>query len=439
MERWLVLLSQHNLQQLSSIFDNSRSTNDAGEVGHCLLHVVIDMSAVAHIIQPRFLHIGPGASKLLTPILKHASIQNPLIVTDSFLASSGIVSTVLQANNLSAPVFSRCVPDPTTDSVDALVSAINDSHHDGVIAIGGGSPIDTAKAACIMAKFGGVMSDYKVPFNIEREGVPLIAIPTTAGTGSEVTKFTVVTDTQSNEKMLCAGSAYVPYAALVDYELTMQKPWRLTADTALDSLTHAIESFVSAKRNAFTMPLSIAAMSSICQHVLTACEEPQNRAARGSLMLAATQAGLAFSNSSVALVHAMSRPIGAHFHIPHGLSNAMLLPRIVEWSIPGAKELYAEVAFATGAASPDVVDDLDEACRHLVMGLQLLNSKLKVPTLKESKIAEDRFMSLVPIMAQQAVASGSHLNNPRVPSESEIEDLYVEIYNSKPIADDFEI
>ncbi len=331
-------------------------------------------------------------------------------------------------------VFDRVIPDPTSDSVQDLVQEILKGKHDGIVALGGGSSIDTAKAAAVLARQSGKMRDFKVPRIVDCETIPVIAIPTTAGTGSEVTKFTVVTDSESQEKMLCSGPAFVPHTALVDYELTMNKPWRLTADTAIDSLTHAIESFVSKKRSGFTVPLSLAAMTTISQNVIQACENPQDKFARASLMLAATQAGIAFSNASVALVHGMSRPIGAHFHVPHGLSNAMLLPKVTEWSIPGAPELYAEVAFATGAVSEDV-DNIENACKQLVMGLRLLNQKLKVPSLKQYGIEEGKFKSLIPLMAEQAVASGSHLNNPRVPTVDEIEDLYHEIYDEEPLED----
>lgn len=383
------------------------------------------------LLQPRFLYIGGSSRRFLQPILSTLQVRNPLVVTDKFLLEAGLVDRVLnhEGTTIKAPIFSECIPDPTTNSVQKLVDAIKDGNHpvDGLIAIGGGSPIDTAKAASIMAKHSGALREYKAPFQMEIPGIPVIAIPTTAGTGSEVTKFTVVTDSDTGEKMLCVGSAYVPAAAIVDYELTMEKPWRLTADTAIDSLTHAIEAFVSRKRNPFTDPLCLSAMESIARNVSVACKNPDDKFAREALMLAATQAGLAFSNSSVALVHAMSRPLGAHFHIPHGLSNAMLLPKVTQFSIPGARELYAVIARTIGAASYD--DSDTTACANLVLGLQALNWVLKVPSLKKYGIIESEFKQSIPIMAQQAIASGSHANNPKIPTQDEIEDLYEEIYD----------
>ena len=247
-------------------------------------------------------------------------------------------------------MFSDTVADPTTAVVEAGTRRLAEDSYDSLVAIGGGSSIDTAKAMSVLAANGGQMRDYKVPAEIPKAGPPIVAIPTTAGTGSEVTRFTVITDTETDEKMLIAGLACCPIAAIVDYELTLTMPLRLTADTGLDSLTHAIEAYVSRRANSFTDGLAKSAMGLIAGHIRTACAEPDNRAAREAMMLGATTAGMAFSNASVALVHGMSRPIGAFFHVPHGLSNAMLLPEITAFSAPAALERYADCARAMGIA-----------------------------------------------------------------------------------------
>jgi alcohol dehydrogenase class IV len=226
--------------------------------------------------------------------------------------------------------------------------------------------------------------------------------------------------------MLCIGLAYLPLAALVDFELSLTKPMRLTADTGVDSLTHAIEAYVSRRANAFADSFALSAMSAIWANLPTACFDPQNRTAREAMMLAATQAGIAFSNSSVALVHGMSRPIGAKFHVPHGMSNAMLLPAVTEFSIPAAVERYAECARVMGMAPADAADD--EAVGELIRNLHGLNRKLKVPTPAEFGIDHQAWEESLPSMVQQALASGSPANNPRVPSEDEIERLYREIW-----------
>jgi alcohol dehydrogenase class IV len=294
------------------------------------------------------------------------------------------------------------------------------------VSLGGGSPIDTAKAIGILAANGGRPRDYKVPNPIPKAGPPHIAIPTTAGTGSEVTRFAVISDSETQEKMLIAGSSLMPSAAVVDYELTMTMPRRLTADTGTDSLTHAIEAYVSRKANPFTDTLALSAMKTIWAELPTAFRRPEDRAAREGMMMAATLAGIAFSNASVALVHGMSRPIGLFFHVPHGLSNAMLLPAVTRFSAGSAPERYADCARTMGIAARDDSDFV--AVNKLVEGLFRRNEELEVPSPKSFGIPEGRYMEVIPTMTTQALASGSPQNNPRIPSAAEIEQLYREIW-----------
>jgi alcohol dehydrogenase class IV len=310
--------------------------------------------------------------------------------------------------------------------VDAGVAVLQAGSFDCLIALGGGSPIDTAKAMAVLAANGGQMRDYKVPGEIPKLGLPLIAIPTTAGTGSEVTRFTVITDSERDEKMLIMGLACCPAAAIVDYQLTLSMPWRLTADTGLDSLTHAIEAYVSRKASPFTDGLARAAMALIAKHIRSACREPGDAGAREAMMLGATQAGMAFSNASVCLVHGMSRPLGAFFHVPHGLSNAMLLPEITAFSAPAALARYGDCARAMGIAGES--EGNQAAVARLLDELRQLNCDLEVPTPKAYGIDERRYGELLPVMASQALASGSPGNNPRVPSADEIIDLYKRVY-----------
>jgi len=328
-----------------------------------------------------------------------------------------------------ARIFSETVSDPTTSVVKAGLDCLGRGTHDCVIGLGGGSSIDTAKAIAVLAVHGGSMSDYQAPREMNSAGLPIIAIPTTAGTGSEATRFTIVTDEQRDEKMLCIGLAYLPQAALVDYELTLTKPMRLTADTGVDSLTHAIEAYVSRRANPFADSFALSAMKSIWGNLRKACFDPQNRSARESMMLAATQAGIAFSNSSVALVHGMSRPIGAKFHVPHGMSNAMLLPLVTKYSLPGAVERYAECAKAMGLVSSGAPES--EAGDRLVAGLEELNKALRVPTPEVYGISRDAWEESIPTMTKQAIASGSPANNPLIPSVEEIEKLYLKLWSGE--------
>ncbi len=378
---------------------------------------------------PRLLMVSAGAVRQIAGVLAKFGLSRPLVVTDPFMVGSGHVRHCLDpldAAGMAAVVFSATVPDPTDTVIEAGVAVLKAGDYDCLIGFGGGSPIDTAKAMAILAAGGGRMRDYKAPFAADRGELPVIAIPTTAGTGSECTRFTVITDTERDEKMLIAGLGALPLAALVDYELTFSVPPRTTADTGVDSLTHALEAYVSKRANPISDALALSAMALIGANIRTAYAEPRNAAAREAMMLGATEAGLAFSNSSVALVHGMSRPIGAHFHVPHGLSNAMLLPAITRFSVPGAERRYAEAARRIGFAAPDEGDA--NAVVRLITGLEALNKDLSVPTPAEYGIDEAAWNGKMTLMAEQALASGSPANNPRVPSADEIVRLYREVW-----------
>ena len=318
------------------------------------------------------------------------------------------------------------MPDPTDTVVAAGVAAMGRGDYDCLIGFGGGSPIDTAKAMTILAAGGGACAGLQGSGRRRIPGkLPVIAIPTTAGTGSECTRFTVVTDTASDEKMLIAGLGALPLAAIVDYELTFGLPARTTADTGIDSLTHALEAYVSRRANPYCDALALSAMRLIGAHLRTAYAEPRNASAREGMMLGATQAGLAFSNASVALVHGMSRPIGAHFHVPHGLSNAMLLP-VLTGSPSRRPRPLREAARAIGFAAD--ADDDGAACAKLIEGLRALNRDLAVPSPRAYGIDERVWDAKLALMAEQALASGSPGNNPRVPSAAEIVGLYRRVW-----------
>lgn len=378
---------------------------------------------------PSLVRIGGGALNELPTALKQAGLLNPFIITDGFMAKSGLlgrVQALLTEAGLQFGAFADAVPDPTVASVKAALAALNSSVYDCVIGLGGGSPIDTAKMVAVLAKHGGTPSQLKVPHVQDEVGLPIIAIPTTAGTGSEATRVTVITDEETNEKMLCAGFAFLPHIAIVDYELTLSMPRRLTADTGIDALTHALEAYISKRASPFTDALALAAMKRIWHALPTACAEPSNHKARKQVMQGAFEAGMAFSNASVALVHGMSRPIGAHFHVAHGLSNAMLLPEITAWSVAGAQARYATCAYVMGIVPSGTADGA--ACEALVEALRKRNRELDVPSPSSYGLEENRWNDLLPLMAEQALASGSPANNPRVPSHSEIIDLYRQVW-----------
>ncbi|OWY80498.1 iron-containing alcohol dehydrogenase [Rhodococcus sp. BUPNP1] len=375
------------------------------------------------------MRVGGGAVDEVGEVVAGLGLARPLVVTDKFLVGTGAVDRMvaqLEAAGLHPAVFAETVPDPTTASLEAGVAAVAEHDADCVIGFGGGSPMDTAKALGLLARHGGHMRDYKAPRDNIGPALPVIAVPTTAGSGSEATQFTVISDSETDEKMLCPGLAFLPVAAIVDYRLTLTMPPRLTADTGVDALTHAIEAYVSRKANPFSDSLALVAIGTIGQVLRRVYADGQDAEARERMMLAATQAGIAFSNSSVALVHGMSRPIGAHFHVAHGLSNAMLFPAVTEFSVDAAESRYADCARALGAASADASDAT--AAADLVVALKELCRDVEVPTPKSYGIDKQTWDERLPVMAEQALASGSPNNNPRIPTAEEIRDLYGRIY-----------
>lgn len=383
----------------------------------------------SQVILPRIMQVGAGASENIHEVLMSLGCSRPLIITDKMMVElgyAGRIQEVLAVQDVDADIFDDTVPEPTVASIQAGVDAIREGSYDSIIALGGGSPIDSAKAMGILGKFGGEMRDYKFPRIVHEEGLPIIAIPTTAGTGSEVTRFTIITDETSDEKMLCVGVGFMPIAALVDYNLTLSLPARITADTGIDALTHAMEAYVSQKASLYSDSQALAAMQLIAPNLRRVYHDGGDQQAREAMMLGSTLAGVAFSNASVALVHGMSRPIGAAFHVPHGLSNAMLLPSVTEFSIPGAPERYATCARTMGVASESDSDAV--ANEKLLVELRALNDELQVPSPEQFGIDRQAFIDLMPTMAEQALASGSPNNNPRVPNAQEIVEIYATLW-----------
>jgi len=371
------------------------------------------------------MQIGAGAINALPATLEQLGCHYPCIITDSTMVRLGYTESItdlLNAHGLGYGLFSETMAEPSEDSILPAVALVQREKYDCLLALGGGSAIDTAKAIALLATHGGSMRDYKMPRPVNLSSMPVIAIPTTAGTGSEATQATIITDASTDEKMLCMGPGLMPMAAIVDYELTLSLPSRIAADTGIDALTHAIEAYVSRKANLFSDQQAIAAMKLIGQNLLKTCQDAKDLAAREAVMLGATLAGIAFSNASVALVHGMSRPLGVHFHVPHGLSNAMLLPTVTEYSISSAPTRYAQCAMYMGLI--DNIEDENQAHQALLNQLKRINQTLSVPSLAEFGVDKDVFFSTLPLMAEQALASGSPNNNPRQVDKDEIVKLY---------------
>ena len=377
---------------------------------------------------PRYMQIGKGSLSQLPEILNIiGSVKSPLIVTDKQMVKFGYVKKlqeILLKAGIKSSVFDDTIPDPTDTVVLNGIDILKKNKNDAVIGFGGGSPIDTAKAIAVLSQYSKNIQDYKPPSTFDKKGLPIIAIPTTAGTGSEVTHHSVIIDTKSNnfEKISCRGEGFVPIVSIVDYELTLSKPRRLTIDSAIDTLTHGIEAYVSKKATMFSDRMALDTIRLVQENIYAVDKDPKDLKAREGLMLAATLGGLAFSNASICLVHGMSRPLGSNFKVPHGLSNAMLLPTITEFSIDHAKSRYADCSRVGNFALPDDEDDI--ACEKLIKGLYKINNDFDVPSMKTFGIDEKNFEEELENMATDAEVSGAPNLNPRVPSVNEMIDLY---------------
>jgi alcohol dehydrogenase class IV len=375
---------------------------------------------------PATIITGAGAAAELVPQLARLGARSVLLVTDGFMVSTGLAGrfqSEMSTAGVQVALFDGVQPDPTDANVREGVRLFAKQKCEAIVALGGGSPMDAAKTIAILAANGEPLSRFQGYHKVERAGVPLVVIPTTAGTGSEVTKVAVITDTARDVKMMMLDRHLLPTVALVDYELTLTMPPALTAHVGVDTLTHGIEAYVSRKATALTDPLALQCIRLVAKYLETAWRDPQNRPAREGMMLAATLGGMAFANSSVALVHGMSRPIGAVFHVPHGLSNAVLLPAVTCFSLSGAPGRYADVARAMQLAE-NADSDL-VAGEKLVAGLTALNERLQVPRLGSCRgVQREKFDMLKMKMAADALASGSPQNNPVVPTAEQIVALY---------------
>jgi len=378
---------------------------------------------------PQDLVIGGGASEDLAEHVQRLGIARPVVVSDRFLLDEGPAGPLverLQSAGLDVATFGDVQPDPTLANVEGALQALRDHEADGVVAIGGGSPMDTAKAAAVAFANPGDVRDYAGYGNVPGPGLPLIAVPTTAGTGSEVTRVAVITDTDRDVKMMMLDGHLMARVAISDYKLTISTPASLTSWVGVDSLTHAIEAYVSKRATVLTDMLALQAARLIGANLRRAVSTPDDEPAREAMMLGATLAGAAFSNASVALVHGMSRPIGAHFHLAHGLSNALLLPTVTRFSVSGAPDRYATIAREMSLASAEDADDI--ACERLVDELERLNADLEIPSLSRAGVEREHFERVVEDMAQAALDSGSPGFNPQPSTKEQIVALYHEAY-----------
>ena len=379
---------------------------------------------------PPVLITGSGSSEQVGEEIRKLGLKKGLVVTDEVISKLGLLESikeVLSENKIEFAVYDKISTEPTVDFVMKGLSAYKENECEFLLAVGGGSALDTAKAIAVMVTNKGTIEDYKGLNNIPEKGVPLIAIPTTAGTGSEVTVYTIITDTKTDVKMLIGSPFVMPQVAIVDPLLTLSCPRGLTAAVGIDALTHAIEAYVSVKAQPMSDIFCLSAIELISDNLRQAWANGNNVEAREKTMLGALQAGIAFSNSSVALVHGMSRPIGAYFHVAHGASNAALLGVVTEFSLIGNAARYAHIAQAMGE-NTEGLNDL-EAAELAAESISGLIQDIKIPSLKELGVDKERLDQLAPKMAEDAIASGSPGNNPRQATKEEIIELYKIAYS----------
>jgi alcohol dehydrogenase class IV len=379
---------------------------------------------VKEIRLPGRIITGMGSLEKLTEVVggmgKKALIVSDKVVTD--LGYLDKVKDILGKAKVTAAVYNEVNQEPTNEHVEAGLKVLKDEGCDFLIAIGGGSAIDAAKAIGMMATNPGSISDYMGQNKAKNPTLPMIAVPTTAGTGSEVTRNTIITDLNTNVKMLIGSPYLIPDVAIDDPALTMTMPQGVTSSTGLDALTHAIEGYVSKQAQPITDEWALSAIRLIAGNLRQAWANGSNEKARSNMMLGQLMAGMAFSNSSVALVHGMARPIGAFFHVAHGLSNAVLLPHVMRFSWIGDPVKFARITEAMG----EDVEGLSvlDAAELAADAVERLCADLNVPTYQEMGLDEKKYFEVASQMAKDAIASGSPAHNPRVATEEEIVEIY---------------
>ncbi|MGN7295805.1 iron-containing alcohol dehydrogenase [Fredinandcohnia aciditolerans] len=383
------------------------------------------MSSISSVYMPKAIFYGSDSFKQLGIETRKLGTR-VLIISDRVMEDIGYVNdckNICNEEGIEHSTYLDITSEPTDIFVHEALKVFKQNNCDVIIALGGGSCIDTAKAVSVIATNGGSISDFIGNKKIaDKKAVPLIAIPTTAGTGSEATDVTVITNTKNDVKMMIKQPAFLPEVAIVDPLLTLSSPKHITSATGIDALTHAIEAYISRRSHPFTDTLALSAIKLIYDNIEEAYKNGNNILAREKMSLGALKAGIAFSNASVCLVHGMSRPIGALFHVPHGVSNAMLLPAILEYSKSACIDRLANIGLLI---RPELNGYSNEEIANIVVReIKQLCSNLNIPNMKEWGIDKQELDKVVGKMAKDAISSGSPGNNPRIPTEDEIIALY---------------
>lgn len=369
-------------------------------------------------------YFGPGAREVLPEVIERLGGKKALVVTDKGLIKFGVaklVTDVLDKAGIAYTIFSEVKPNPTVTNVKDGIAAFEAAEADFIIAIGGGSSMDTAKAVGIVVKnpeFSDIVSlEGCAP--TKNKSVPIIAMPTTAGTAAETTINYVIIDEDKQKKMVCVDPNDIPAVAIIDAELMYSLPRGLTAATGMDALTHAIEGYITKAAWEMSDMFEIEAVRMIARYLPIAVEEPSNPVGRNGMAVAQYIAGMAFSNVGLGLVHGMAHPMGSLFDIPHGVANALLLPTIMEFNMPKCLDKYPQIAEAMGVDIKGLTRE--EASQAAVDSVRALAVKVGIPQhLSELGISEKD----IPALAEQALADVCTPGNPREVTLDEIKALY---------------
>ncbi len=385
------------------------------------------MSQTGYIFgSPSNVLYGAGCVEKVGELLGKRGVKRALIVTDSVqvkLGQVGRLQAILSASHVESSVYSGVNTEPTIAYVEESLAVLRENSCDAVIGFGGGSPIDTAKAVAILATNPGKITDYEGRnINIPNPRATLVAIGTTAGTGSEVTRAAIITDTSRNVKMVIKDEKVRPDFAVCDPLLTLSMPPSVTAATGMDALAHAIEGSVSRETQPMSEMFGLAAIKLIFQSLPRAWANGQDLGARSDMTFAQLLAGFAFGISATCSGHGLARPFGAHFHVAHGLSNAFFLPVFMEFTLPACADKFAKMAEAMGENVAGL--PVMEAGRKAIGAVERLKRIINIPTLTELGIDIQEYRRLIPQMAKDGIASGSHRLNPRVPTEQDLARLY---------------
>lgn len=370
---------------------------------------------------------GAGALQMAEPALR-AMGTRALIVTDPVMIDLGNcakVEAALKNQGVAYSIFSGVTGEPTDRMIEAGLRAYREGNCDFMVALGGGSPLDAMKAIGSLAAHGGKIADYMGKV-IDVEMPPMAAIPTTAGTGSEATQFTIITDTEKDIKMLLKGPVLLPQLAIIDPQFTMTAPPAVTAATGLDALCHAVEAYTSRRAQTLSDTFALSAVRRIFRNLPTVYQEGRNEEARVQMSVAALEAGIAFNNASVTIIHGMSRPIGALFHVAHGISNAMLMHECLAFALPGAYGRFADLGRAVGVAGDGDPDQT--AAEKFLAAIGEMLCQLEIPTLEAYGIDREAFFKAIDKMAHDAMVSGSPQNTLRDVTEDDVREIYKKLW-----------